>query len=230
NGNVATITDPNSVVTAKSYDANNNLILATVTGSTGSSGSTSLYTRYVYDSENHLRFTISAEGRVCEYRYNSNGTLAYGIDYPANSFTIGSTAQTETQMNTWVTGLSDRSTVEISKYVYDARGGLAQKLSYSAASSAGVEATSEGYSQTNYVYDQFGKLLSQQTSPQNAITYVYDGLGRLVASTDLNGGTTTIVFNDGSDTTTVTTAAGLSTVSTYNKAGELLSVAASGTN
>ena len=166
NGNVATITDPNSNVVTRSYDAKNALILETRTASTASSSATSVYTRYVYDSEDHLRFTISAEGRVTEYRYDTAGNLQVTIDYPDSAFAIGSTAQTEAQMNTWVSGLTDRSNTEICKYVYDARGDLSQSTHYGAASTAGVEATTEGYNQTVFVYDQAGRLLSRTQGPQ----------------------------------------------------------------
>ncbi len=230
NGNVATVTDANNNVVTRSYDAKNALILETRTASTAASNATSLYTRYVYDAEDHLRFVISAEGRVTEYRYDASGNLQYTIDYPDSAFAIGSTAQTEAQMQTWVSGLSDRSNTEICKYVYDARGNLTQSTHYGAASSAGVEATSEGYAQTVYAYDQAGHLMQRTLGPLSTESFVYDGLGRLTASTDLNGGATTIAFNDAATTTTILTAAGLTTVSTYNKAGDLVTSQVSGTN
>ncbi|MFZ2032019.1 MAG: DUF6531 domain-containing protein, partial [Vitreimonas sp.] len=230
NGNIASITDANGNVITRSYDSKNALILETRTASTASSSSASVYTRYVYDSEDHLRFVISAEGRVTEYRYDTPGNLQYTIDYPDTAFTIGSTAQTEAQMQSWVSGLTDLSNTEICKYVYDGRGDLSQSTHYGAASTAGVEATTEGYNQTVFVYDQAGRLLQRTQGPQTTESFAYDGLGRLTASTDLNGATTTIAFNDAATTTTVTTAAGLTTVSTYNKAGDLLSSQVSGTN
>ncbi|MFT3727124.1 MAG: LysM peptidoglycan-binding domain-containing protein [Terricaulis sp.] len=228
NGNVATITDPNGVVTTKSYDANNNLTLVTVSGSNADNASTSLSTRYVYDAENHLRFVISAEGRVQENRYNANGTLQYTLDYPDSVYTtvLAPTLPSEAQMATWAATAANNANAEICKYTYDARGNLTQANHY-ASSSGGVEATTDGYAQTTYVYDQAGRLLSQKSEPQRTLTYVYDGLGRLIAATDLNGGTTTIAFNDGADTTTVTTAANFTTVSAYNKAGELQSTTTS---
>ena len=50
------------------------------------------------------------------------------------------------------------------------------------------------------------------------------------AQTDLNGGTTSVTFNDTSSSTTVTTAGGLTTTSVYNKAGDLISVTETGAN
>lgn len=53
-------------------------------------------------------------------------------------------------------------------------------------------------------------------------------MGRLIATTDIHGGTSTFVFNDAALTTTVTTSAGFTKVQTFNKAGELISTAGSG--
>ncbi|WP_135212625.1 HNH endonuclease [Vitreimonas flagellata] len=229
-GNVSTIEDPLGNVTERFYDSNNNLIRESRNGSTGSSASTALHTRYVYDSENHLRYAISAEGRVTEYRYTSQGELQYTITYPAHAYTPGSTAVSEATMNTWRDGLADRSTTQIVKNVYDARGNLSQTLSYGAATTAGVEATSEGYAHLYLTYDEAGRLLKRHLPPQVAEQFVYDGMGRLIASFDLSVGWTNLVFNDGATTTTITDAAGLSVVSTFNKAGELISRVESGAN
>jgi YD repeat-containing protein len=228
-GNVTQITDANGNVTTRSYDANNSVLLETRTGSSASAGSTSLYTRYVYDGENHLRYVISAEGRVSEYRYKATGELERTIAYPQHAYAPGSTLPTEAQMNSWRDGLADRSTTMVTRLEYDARGGLTNKYVFGAANSAGVELTSEGYRADLFVYDQSGQLLARGLAPNGfSEAFVYDGLGRLTASTDLNGGTTTIVFNDAATTTTVTTAAGYTTVSTYNKSGELITRTDSG--
>ncbi|HEX8623379.1 MAG TPA: LysM peptidoglycan-binding domain-containing protein [Allosphingosinicella sp.] len=80
----------------------------------------------------------------------------------------------------------------------------------------------------NFAYDQSGQLLSRSKEGQNAETYIYDGLGRRIGSTDLNGGSTSIVFNDAATQTVVTLASGLVQTSTYNKAGELVSQTDSG--
>ncbi|MET0183648.1 MAG: hypothetical protein ABW199_12265, partial [Caulobacterales bacterium] len=231
NGNVASITDANSNVTTRSYDSKNSLTLETRTGSYAGGASVSLYSRYVYDSENHLRYVVSPEGQVTEYRYTSAGALEYAITYPDDAYTIGSTGLSEATMNSWRDGLSDRATTQIVKNVYDARDNLADSYGYGAASSAGVESTSEGNRHTHYVYDHAGRLLSRYTEPQTsgiAETFVYDGLGRLTGSTDFAGGTVTIAFNDAALTTTITTSQGLTSVSTFNKAGELISKADSG--
>ncbi|KQN39513.1 hypothetical protein ASG37_08125 [Sphingomonas sp. Leaf407] len=59
-------------------------------------------------------------------------------------------------------------------------------------------------------------------------SFVYDGLGRLIASTDASGATTRIVFDDRNSRTIMAVATGLTTVSTYNRAGELIASNRSG--
>lgn len=85
-------------------------------------------------------------------------------------------------------------------------------------------------SRAHYVYDQAGRLLESWREGENHEAFFYDGMGRLVQSTDRNGGTTTIVFADATTTTTITNAAGFTSVSVYNKAGELVSLTESGAN
>jgi YD repeat-containing protein len=68
-----------------------------------------------------------------------------------------------------------------------------------------------------------GAIASTGPVLPNRETFVYDGLGRLIASTDLNGGTTSILFRDAAQQTVVTLANGFVTTSTYDRAGELVS-------
>jgi YD repeat-containing protein len=228
NGNVIQITDANGNVTTRTYNADNSINLETRTGSSASGASTPLYTRYVYDSENHLRYLINPEGRVSEYRYAGTGELLATIEYPQHTFTIGSAPQTLSAMNVWRDGLTDRSSIQYTQFVYDGRGNLTDTYRYGVADTSGSPLNGEGYARTRLVYDQAGQLLSRNVHGQQSESFVYDGLGRLTASTDLAGGTTTIVFNDAATTTTVTTALGATMVSTYNKAGELINRSESG--
>lgn len=84
-------------------------------------------------------------------------------------------------------------------------------------------------SRTDYVYDPSGRLLSRAVAGQGAERYVYDGLGRITTSTDFNNVVTSIAYTDATaSTTTVTLASGLVQTSTYDRAGELISYAESG--
>jgi YD repeat-containing protein len=135
---------------------------------------------------------------------------------------------TEAEMDSWRNGLADRSSTKIVVNGYDSRGNLASTTSYGAATAAGDPTTSEGYSRANFVYDQAGQLLSRTVDGRSTERFVYDGLGRVIASTDLDGGRTSIVFNDSAGRTVVMLANGFVKTSTYNRAGELINYLESG--
>jgi len=227
-GNVKQITDPNNNKTYHWYDANGNLTRQRTYGAYAASSNVAQYTRYTYDSENHLRYAISSEGYVTEYRYTAYGQLQYEIGYSEQSYAAGSAIPTNAQMDAWRDAIADRSSTQLTRYNYDERGNIWRTWNYGAASAAGAASGAEGYSRTYFTYDQAGQLLSTHDNSQISETFVYDGMGRLTASTDLSGGTTSFVFNDAASQTVVTTASGYVTTSTYNKAGELISQTGSG--
>jgi YD repeat-containing protein len=222
-GNMLTSTNRLGQTVSRTYGSKNELLTETRTGSDQTGASVSHSMRYVYDSLNRLRYTISAENMVTEYRYTAYGELQYTIEYPEHQYPSGALMLTEFQMNSWRDGLPDRSSTKITLNSYDARGNLTARINYGVATAAGAASTAEGYSRAFFTYDQAGRLLSRNFEGENAETFVYDGAGRVVASTDVNGGTTTIVFNDSATTTTVTLASGYVTTSTYNLAGDLVS-------
>ncbi|WP_294124255.1 hypothetical protein, partial [Sphingomonas sp.] len=231
NGNAQTITDRLGNVVTRTYGAKNELLTETSTSSDAGSGAATHTVRYAYDAENHLRYRVSAEGLVTEYRYTTAGQLSYAIEYPEHFYDVSAlgsgTALTEAQLDSWVSGLADKSSIQISYNLYDARGALVSSESYGIATTAGATSTSEGTSKSFFTYDQAGRLLARNAQGRNVETFVYDGMGRLTSSVDVNGATTAYVFNDAATTTTVTYANGLTQVSTYNKAGELISFAES---
>lgn len=207
-----------------------------VTGTVSAGGtapSQVLTTRYAYDSENHLRFAVSAAGEVTEYDYNAAGQQTSSIIYRGNVYNLTGLGPTDTlsesTLSAWASGLSDKSTVERVDTVYDFRGNISTVTTYSACSTAGAGLTTQPYTVVTYVYDQFGNLLSRRTSGiSRSEVFAYDGLGRLISSTDLNNSATTIAYTDGTNTTTVTLSNGLVKTSTYNDAGELISSQQSG--
>ncbi|WP_150115346.1 RHS repeat protein, partial [Pelagerythrobacter marensis] len=223
NGNVLTRTDANGNVVTRTYGSKSELLTETRAGSDAAGANVSHTTRYVYDSENHLRYVVSAEGRVTEYSYTYWGAPYYTIEYPEHSYAIGSGALTEATMNAWRDGLVDRSSVKLRRYVYDARDNLTSTLEYGTATAAGAATTAEGYSRTYYNYDQAGQLLSRYVPGQNTESFIYDGLGRHTASTDLAGGTTRIIYDDAASTTIVALGTGKVTTSVFNRAGDLIS-------
>ncbi|OCC22946.1 hypothetical protein MB02_14365 [Croceicoccus estronivorus] len=230
NGNVTRVTDANANVVERTYDSANRLITELAYGSGEAGANVAHYAQYAYDVEGHLRYAVNGAGQVTEYEYTAHGELARRVDYPETPYPVGPAAIDEAGMNAWVTGLGDLSAARIASYTYDARGNRTAVTAYGAADASGNAVSTDGFSATYQTYDQAGQLLSRYRAGELAENFIYDGLGRLVASTDVNGGTTTIVFNDTALTTTVTTAAGYTNVSSFNKAGELVSQTGSGAN
>jgi YD repeat-containing protein len=226
NGLATTITDPLGNVTTRTYGSRNELLTETTAGSDASSAAASHTVRYAYDSLNHLRYRISAEGHVTEYRYQRD-LVVNTIEYPEQVYTGTDlstlpSGQWENAITTWVNAIPDKSSTKYTEYYYDARGNLATSYSYSIANTDGTYSNADGSTVTLYTYDQAGRLKFRNVQNQNVETFVYDGMGRLTSAVDVNGGTTSYVFDDANTKTIVTLASGLVQTSTYNKAGELI--------
>ncbi|MEA3066265.1 MAG: hypothetical protein QOJ27_2726, partial [Sphingomonadales bacterium] len=259
NGDVASVT-AGGRTTAFSYDANGNMILSrdgagnTVTRTYGSrnelltsteylvadpdgagagAASSPLTTRYSYDVENHLRFTVSGQGRVTEYKYDVYGNPISTLRYTANlydtSALAASTSIAEGTLAAWAGAVADKTTIERTDTAYDFRGNVSNVTTYSKSLSDGSGDLSSTYTRTTFVYDASGNLLSRQRTGQTGLdSFVFDGLNRVVSSTDAAGATTSITYNDAATTTSVTLAGGTTRVSVYDKAGELISLTETG--
>jgi YD repeat-containing protein len=225
-GNVLTVTDPLGAVVTRTYNAHNQLLSETATGSNSGSASGQHTTRYIYDSADRLRWVISPQGRVTQFYYNSYGQLVNSYAYPSALYNTAPLAPTalisETDVVNWITATNDLASIQVTSRTYDARGNLTIEHD------AGNYGDANGYTETRYVYDQAGQLLSRMLVGGATETFVYDGLGRITASTDVQGASTSFVFNDAASQTVVTLASGLVQTSTYNKAGELVSATDSG--
>ena len=185
-------------------------------------------TRYVYDAANKglLRFLISPEGRVTEYRYDAAGNRVRSIAYAGGTYNVATLTETsvltESQLASWGAA-QDMRRVALTEMAYDFRGQLLSTTAYSAVDATGT-GVSGGAATTQYVYDQHGWLL-KTVSGTGAITqYSYDGLGRLVATLDPASQLTTTRYDDAGNKTSVLAANGLVTTSLYDKAGRLVSV------
>ncbi|BFO60919.1 hypothetical protein AVXHC21_28140 [Acidovorax sacchari] len=230
---VRTYDDRNQLLTEtlRAGDGNNNTATTPVFGGSTSPGTPpDSTTRYIYSAQERgqLRFVVSAEGRVTEYRYNSLGQRETTLAYAAAAYdlaSLGSTSvPTEAQMAFWAAGQDLRGGQRTDLH-YDFRGQLAQSIAYGTLDASGAGSDP---AVTQYVYSQAGELLKTVQPRTDSITqYVYDGLGRvIVASAPSSDGTSanTTITSYGDTTTTVTLANGLSTVSNYDAAGRLTSV------
>ncbi|KTE42969.1 MULTISPECIES: DUF6531 domain-containing protein [unclassified Sphingopyxis] len=225
-GNVLTATDANLNVVTRTYSAKNELLTETRTGSDKTGETVNHTTRYVYNSLSQLRYIVSAEGHVTEYEW-SGANQYWTTEYPQQTYNVTALADnvaiTEAQMTTWRTTFNNtRDKIVVDQF--DARGNLTKRTRYgSGIATWGNGSFAEGYSETSYVYDQAGRLLSTYDNGVLAQTYVYDGMGRVVASSNPASGVTTYRFDDANTTTLIHYSSGLTQTQVYNKAGDLLS-------
>lgn len=137
-------------------------------------------TRYIYDaSGTRLRFTISPEGRVSEYRYDNYGQRTSSIQYLTPGWLWWSTPG-EGDMVAWVNSV-DRSKAQRTDYAYDWRGQLTRSYTYDSVDAAG---NGLGQSLTQYVYDAAGQLLKTIDARNGVMQSTYDGLGRVLTVTN----------------------------------------------
>ena len=194
------------------YDANNQLIaqvLYTVPDPDGLAGpgeaSGELVTRYVYDTgadKNALRFVVSSEGDVTEYRYNSLGQRSSQHVYTLGGYALPADADEDialSSLEAWVleqngqvpTGEVDDSGQDVTvfdgayqrrtDYTYNFRGNLHSSTQYRAVDGDGVGV--EGAT-SYFTYDEGGRLLAQVSAEERVTAYVYDGLGRVISESD----------------------------------------------
>ncbi|HEX7641505.1 MAG TPA: hypothetical protein VF472_04755, partial [Burkholderiaceae bacterium] len=272
NGEVKTATDGQGNTSAYSYDGNGNLLSRvdplgdTVTytynssnlmtsktaytvaaqGSTSASGAETTY--YLYDSNDQLAYTVSAQGRVTQHLYNygtynattglGGGDLASTIDYAGDFYPMSGLSATSqptlAQLNAWVASTATVAQSQRTDYQYDLRSQLRSSTTYTGISSAGA---TSGANTVTYVYDQAGNLLTTVDGDANHQTsYTYDGLNRQTGKLDANHNSIVTAYNDtgsslgNSASISVTSAGGLVTLSSFDAEGELTSVTQSGSN
>ncbi len=213
----------------RSYDAANQVLAESIRNTAVVDGSPQtewLTTRRVYDSEQHLRFVVSAEGRVTEYRYSADGNLTSTLSYAGNSFDASGLARDQapslSAMTTWL-ATADAADALRTDLSYDFRGQLATSTTYGTLDAAGV-GVSASASVTHYSYDAAGRLIGTIDGASNATAYTYDGLGRLLTTLDARSHTSSTSYDAAGNQIVTSAPNGLLTTSTYDAAGELVSV------
>ncbi len=244
-GNQTLVRDAAGNTTTRTYGQLNQLLtqtryaVADPDGAGSAQPSQAETTRYVYNSQNKLRYTISAEGRVSEYRWgtsgNERGQQVAAIQYSRDLFTAGGTV-TEAAMDAWVnSSLVDKTSAIRVDSRYDFRGQLSSSTRYERLDASGNGIADSSASTTHHVYDAAGQLLKSIESsggpftapapgalPSGTVTqYAYDGLSRVYRFTDALGVATLTQYDDANNRVTTLLANGLSTTRSYNRIGEM---------
>lgn len=236
-GNLILESDSAGNTRVRTYNSANQLLTDTRYAKAGADTVAGLpeTTRYVYAQGNplQLRFVVSAQGTVTEYRYDAHGLRTSSISY-SGSILSTDTLPTEAEMQSW-RATQDLTQSQRTDYTYDARGALSGTTTFALIGTDG-EGVGGTALATHYVYDQQGLLIQKiDAVPGAQTTYVYDGMGRLLAAEgpSLDGSTRNLSvtsYDDVGGKTTVTSTNGLSTISAYDHNGRLVSVSQRGPN
>ncbi|QDQ25733.1 LysM peptidoglycan-binding domain-containing protein [Chitinimonas arctica] len=192
NGNQLSQQSNAGVRIERSYDAANQLLTETRFRTPDPDGAGSglagapATTRYSYDAKQNLRFMVSAEGRVTEYRYDGFGQRSSQLSYLASVYPLGALAKhaapSEAELAAWAAS-QPASQLKREDYSYDARGQRKDLVRYTAVDNVGA-GVSAGSSKTSYTYDLSGRLLTQVDASGRQLSHGYDGLGRLLSTLD----------------------------------------------
>ncbi|MFC4158796.1 hypothetical protein [Chitinimonas lacunae] len=205
-----------------------------------------LHNRFVYDpARNHLlRFSVSAEGRVVEYRYDQQGQRSAELIYDRALFRSGA-ADAELAIETLEAWVARQGQAQRTDYFYQPDGQLSRTVAYGPVSigQAGRDQPVQRQNvtlETRFFYDHQGRLLGSIDARQNADggakrrTWLhYDGLGRLLRSIDVEGKQTEYQYSierSGGIRVEISAPDGRRTVKVYDTHGNLLSVQELGDN
>jgi YD repeat-containing protein len=245
NGNVTSVTDAKGITNTFGYDAAGNQTLDEIAGvrkiertfvkpglvqtSTVTADGKSQTTRNVYDAQDRLRFQLSPEGRVTEWRYNAKGEQTSSIEYAGNIFSLSALAvnqaPTEAGMVSWIAGVNRSNTIR-TDFTYDSRS-LVKTATTFANIAADGSVIADGTESTKvFTYDHNGLLLQSIDTNNRQVSYSYDALGRLVATVDARPDVpviSTTLYDEAAQTRITTGIDGNSVTEVRNRNGQLLS-------
>jgi RHS repeat-associated protein len=161
NGNVDKITDPNGVITQRTYDERNRI--KTITNL-----STGAQTQYFYDIRGNLSYVILPEGNRIDFSYNLANKLTEIKDNLNNKIQY----QYDVEGNRIREEVKDPTGI-LKKYLdftYDAYNNLKR-----------IIAPDSTY--TEYTYDGRKNPTASKDPRNNTISYIYDSLSRLIQMT-----------------------------------------------
>jgi hypothetical protein len=161
NGNQTLVRDAAGNTVTRTFSAANLLLtettfaLADPDGAGAEAPSEPMTTRQVWDAagRRRLRFTLSADGRVVEHRYNGHGERVASCVWAGATFGTGSLGETavpsEAAMAAWAAG-QDRTRLQRTDHAHDGRGLLQTTTAY-----ATVDADGNGVADGNQSVTRF---------------------------------------------------------------------------
>ena len=210
------------------FDINDIDILSSAELNIDSTNTQQLTTLYIYDENDLLRFIVSADKRVTEYQYyNANASRSISDEIQYDALYDGVAAASLGNLNTWVAGITDKSSVSLISHGYDFRGQLNQTRAFGTVNSSGIGVEDEKSSLTRYVYDASGNLVSEvrlkgvNRDLEYSSNYVFDGMNRLTSTSDHLQQQTRIAYQN--DNLVTTADNGLTTTQVFNSHGLLVS-------
>ncbi|WP_212721695.1 RHS repeat protein, partial [Zooshikella ganghwensis] len=173
-------------------------------------------TRMVYDQQGHLRYTISAEGRIQAWDYNAQGLMVEHRVYSNVQFSLADyTAEKNISLSAIDTFLNAQPQAQYQRTTndYDARGMVARITQWTG---------NQAQQKTHYIYSAFGQLLKTINDKGVVEQFTYDGLGRVLSKEKAGQRLSTVQYNDAQQAIVTTTANGLSTTQVFDSAGRLV--------
>jgi len=161
NGNVGTITDPNGVVTQRTYDERNRI--KTIANQT-----TGAQTQYFYDARGNLSYIILPETNRIDYTYNL-----------ANKLT-----EIKDSLNNKIQYQYDSEGNRIREEIKDPQGALKKYLDFTYDAYNDLKRiVNPDATYTEYTYDGRKNRTASKDPKDNTISYTYDPLSRLTVMT-----------------------------------------------
>src|SRR3569833_2177190 len=245
-GQPLTITDPNGVVTTRTYDARQRLVSRKVGGETTSFSyyPTGLLQSVTLPDGSSLTYGYDGTHRLTQIADDSGNKAVYTIDAVGNQTAestydpSGALHRTHTRvyntLNELYQDVNSANTAAVTTtYGYDGNGNLtsiAAPLSRNTSQAYDAldrlqQITDPANGITRFAYDANDNLISV-TDPRRLITsYTYNGFGDLLSQTSPDTGNTTNTYDSGGNLVTSTDARGAVSTYAYDALNRVTSVA-----
>jgi RHS repeat-associated protein len=251
NGRVLSVTDPNGLKTAYTYDLRGRVTSITQTSSAGASRvtqyghdakgnvvsailPTGLALTYTYNTANYLTQVVDSLGNRVDYGYDLKGNRTQTYTYDASG-TLVRAVDLAFDARNRVSQINTGGS--ITKQVWDAIGNLTSVTDPNTVAANGAAATVNSYDSLNrlfktvdllngnsqYTYDPNDRLKSVSAPNGTTTQYIYDDLGNLLSEVSPDRGTVTYTYDAAGNVKTQTDARGITVTYSYDVLNRLTS-------